>query len=216
MDVLTIDDIKGLVARVSALMDEKRDELIRLDGAMGDGDLGLTMSKGFRAAKDEAAASEESDAGKLLMKVGMTMARTAPSTMGTLVATGFMSGGKAVVGSDSLDAPRFASFFSAFVEGIMKRGKVSPGEKTLVDVIHPAADALRRAADSGAFLGACIEECYAAAKRGFEESRDFVAQHGRPAYYGEQSRGKDDPGAAAALFIMQGIRDFIGDSRQSP
>ena len=93
MESLGIGDITSIMAGIAGIMMDKKDELTRLDGAMGDGDLGLTMEKAFLAAREEAEISEETDAGKLLMKIGMTMARTAPSTMGTLVATGFMSGG---------------------------------------------------------------------------------------------------------------------------
>ena len=81
MESLEIKDLKAIVSGIAAIMVEKKDELIRLDGAMGDGDLGLTMEKAFTAAKEEAEKLEEPDAGKLLMKLGMTIARTAPSTM---------------------------------------------------------------------------------------------------------------------------------------
>lgn len=209
MNRMTVDDIRGLVGRISALMDEKKDELVHLDGLVGDGDLGLTMSKGFRAVAEEAAASTETDAGKLLMKLGMTMARVAPSTMGTLVATGFMSGGKAVMGNDALDPRGLSAFLSEFVAGIMQRGKSKPGEKTLVDVLHPAAEALREATDGAADLGEAMERCYEAAKQGYESSKDLIAQHGRAAYYQEQSRGKADPGGAAALVIIQGMYEYI-------
>ena len=110
MESLGIKEIRGVVSGIAALMTEKRDELISLDGAMGDGDLGLTMEKGFAAAREEAEKTEEPDLGKYLMKIGMAIARAAPSTMGTLVATGFMSGGKAVMGVSSLGGPQMAVF----------------------------------------------------------------------------------------------------------
>ena len=78
------------------------------------------------------------------MKIGMTIARAAPSTMGTLVATGFMSGGKAVMGTAALGGTEMAAFFEAFTAGIMQRGKSKPGEKTIVDVLLPASQALER------------------------------------------------------------------------
>lgn len=209
MERLTVNDIKKIVAHISELMESNKDELVRLDGLVGDGDLGLTMSKGFRAIAQEADSSTESDIGKLLMKLGMTMAKTAPSTGGTLLATGFMSGGKAVVGNDSLDVEGFAAFLSAFVEGVMQRGKSKPGEKTLVDVFFPAAEALKEAARTTAAFGEAAASCYAAAKKGFEDSKELIAQHGRAAYYQEQSRGKADPGAAAAVVVIQGICEYI-------
>jgi phosphoenolpyruvate---glycerone phosphotransferase subunit DhaL len=212
MESLEIKDLKAIVSGIAAIMVEKKDELIRLDGAMGDGDLGLTMEKAFTAAKEEAEKLEETDAGKLLMKLGMTIARTAPSTMGTLVATGFMSGGKAVTGSAALGMREIAAFFEAFVAGIMQRGKSKPGEKTLVDVLHPAALSLAAADAAGTGMKEAFRACRAAAADGLAQTRDMVAQHGRVAYYQEQSRGKEDPGAVAACYILQGFCDYL-DSR---
>jgi dihydroxyacetone kinase-like protein len=209
METLGIGDIKEIVAGIAGIMTERRDELIALDGAMGDGDLGLTMEKAFVAARDEAAASDETDAGKLLMKLGMVMAKTAPSTMGTLAATGFMSGGKVLVGSSALGPKEVAAFFEAFVAGIMQRGKSKPGEKTIVDVLHPAAAAIRKAADAGAGLPEAFRACRQAAAEGRERARDMLAQHGRIAYYQEQSKGRDDPGAVAGTYILQGFCDHV-------
>jgi dihydroxyacetone kinase-like protein len=209
MQAVGIPEIRTILGTLARIMTEKKDELIRLDGAVGDGDLGLTMEKAFVAARDDAASSTETGAGKLLMKVGMTIARTAPSTMGTLVATGFMSGGKAVGDASALGPKEMAAFFDAFVNGIMLRGKSKPGEKTIVDVLYPAAQALRAAADSGASLADAFGACRAAAQDGLAKSRDMIAQHGRVAYYQEQSKGKEDPGAVAGTYIIQGFASAI-------
>jgi dihydroxyacetone kinase-like protein len=129
--------------------------------------------------------------------------------MGTLVATGFLSGGKAVSGSPSLGPKEMAAFFDAFVGGIMQRGKSKPGEKTIVDVLHPAAQALKEAAAAGAGLADAFLRCRRAAEEGLERTKDMIAQHGRVAYYQEQSKGKEDPGAVAAGYIVQGFCDSI-------
>jgi dihydroxyacetone kinase-like protein len=209
MESLGIGDITSIMAGIAGIMMDKKDELTRLDGAMGDGDLGLTMEKAFLAAREEAEISEETDAGKLLMKIGMTMARTAPSTMGTLVATGFMSGGKVVAGASALGPKEVAAFFDAFVAGIMQRGKSKPGEKTIVDVLHPAAQAITDAVAAGAGLPEAFRACRAAAAEGCARARDMIAQHGRLAYYQEQSKGKDDPGAVAGTYILRGFCDYV-------
>jgi dihydroxyacetone kinase-like protein len=209
MDALTTRDFTAIVARIAGIMTEKKDELTRLDSAMGDGDLGLTMEKAFATAKEEAAKSEETDAGKLLMRIGMAIARAAPSTMGTLVATGFMAGGKAVSGLNVLKLPEMAVFFDAFVSGIMQRGKSKLGGKTVVDVLHPAAQALKEAAAAGLGLEEGFRRCRAASAEGLEQSRDMIGQHGRVAYYQEQARGKMDPGAVAGDYIIQGFTDIV-------
>lgn len=209
MDALSIGDLKAVIAGIAGIMTEKKDELIRLDGAMGDGDLGLTMEKAFTAARDESQNMDEPDAGKLLIKIGMTIARAAPSTMGTLVATGFMSGGKALPGVTSIGVKELSVFFDAFVAGIMQRGKSKPGEKTLIDVLHPAAQAMSAASASGASLADAMKACRDAAAAGLIRTRDMIAQHGRVAYYQEQSLGKEDPGAVAAAYLLQGFWGYV-------
>jgi dihydroxyacetone kinase-like protein len=209
MEALTIADLKAIVARISGIMTERKEKLIRLDGAVGDGDLGLTMEKAFTTAVEEAGRNEDSDAGKLLMKIGMAIARAAPSTMGTLVATGFLAGGKAVSGLSSLGLKEMAVFFDAFVSGIMQRGKSKPGEKTLIDVFYPAAQALKEAAETGLSLPEGFRRCRQAAAEGLIRSRDMIAQHGRVAYYQEQSKGKQDPGAVAGDYIVAGFCEYI-------
>ncbi len=186
-------------------MTTQKDELIRLDGAMGDGDLGLTMEKGFTTASEEAQKMDEPDAGKLLMKIGMTIARVAPSTMGTLVGSGFMSGGKAVMGKTALGGAELAAFLDAFTAGIMARGKAQPGEKTIVDVLLPASKAFSEAVGAGAALSEAALKLKEGAAAGRAAARDMVAQHGRLAYYQEKSKGKDDPGCVACTYILQGF-----------
>jgi dihydroxyacetone kinase-like protein len=124
-----------------------------------------------------------------------------------------MSGGKAMSGRQELGLKETAAFFEAFTAGIMQRGKAKPGEKTLLDVLHPAAEALKQAAGEGASLEEGFQRCHEAAAKGLEASRDMVAQHGRVAYYQEQSRGKEDPGAVAASYILKGFCEhFPGSS----
>jgi phosphoenolpyruvate---glycerone phosphotransferase subunit DhaL len=210
MESLGPQEMRKIVSRVAALMVEKKDELIRLDGAMGDGDLGLTMEKGFLAASQEAEKGAEKDVGTMLMKIGMAIARVAPSTMGTLVGSGFLSGGNAVTGRSSLGVADLALFFASFTTGVMQRGKSGPGEKTLVDVLVPASQALTDAAAAGASLVDALGRMKQGAERGLAASRAMVAQHGRQAYYQEKSRGREDPGAVAVMFILQGFWDHAG------
>ena len=209
MTSLGVQDIRSIVSGIARLMEEKKEELIRLDGVMGDGDLGLTMEKGFTAARDEAVRIDEPDLGRFLMKIGMVIARVAPSTMGTLMATGFMSGGKAVTGKTALGGAELAAFFEAFTTGIMQRGKSKPGEKTIVDVLLPGSQALSAAVASGAALPEAFRKLVEAAAEGRAQAKEMIAQHGRLAYYQEQSKGREDPGAVACMYMLQGFADHI-------
>jgi len=203
MDRLSRDDVLQIMHGLRSLMEEKRDYLVEIDGVMGDGDLGLTMSKAFISADEEIQGGGEEDIGKIFMKAGMTMARSAPSTMGTLVATGFMRGGKALSGKQEIDAADLADFFQAFVQGLMDRGKAKPGDKTIIDSLHPAAEALAAEKEGG--LKKALAAALAAAEAGLEATKEMIAQHGRVAYYKEQSLGKVDPGATVGVYIIQGF-----------
>ena len=203
MGSLGKDDIIKILSNLKQLFNDNKDALVELDSRMGDGDLGLTMSKAFTAAHDEMVDTEETDMGKILMKAGMIMARAAPSTMGTLMATGFMRGGKAVSGRKEIATADLADFFQAFVAGIMERGKSKPGDKTVVDSLKPAADTLE--AYKGEGYQKALKEALLSAEKGLESSKDMIAQHGRIAYYKEQSRGHQDPGATAGVILVKGF-----------
>jgi dihydroxyacetone kinase-like protein len=158
MDSLDINAIRSVLSQLKQTMDDHRDRLLELDRALGDGDLGLTMTKAFTAAHETASTSEETLPGKLLMRVGMAMAKAAPSTMGTLVATGFMRGGRAIGEEEQLGVEQLAAFFRAFTDGIMERGKTQPGNKTVVDSLHPAAAAVEQAAAHGRDIRQALTE----------------------------------------------------------
>lgn len=201
-------DLVELFAHLRAVMEAKKEFLIELDGKVGDSDLGLTMSKGFAAAADAVAGSTE-PVGKLLVRAGMAIAKAAPSTMGTLVATGFMRGGKALEGASGIGTPEMRSFWEAFLNGILERGKAKPGDKTVVDALVPAVEALGKAAASGESLPAALAEAAAAAAAGVEATKDMVAQHGKAACFQEKTRGLPDAGATVGFVIVDAVREFV-------
>lgn len=211
MDILKRDDIIAILGQLKRVMEENKIFLVELDGRMGDGDLGLTMSKGFAAAYDEMKETAEDDLGTILSKAGMVIAKTAPSTMGTLMGTGFMRGGKALKGSTEAGVSDLARFLKAFVQGLMDRGKAQPGDKTIIDSLLPAAEALEEA--EGENLGSALTGALGAAERGLEATKEMIAKHGRIAYYKEKSRGHQDPGATVGALLIKTIADYVsGDN----
>ena len=120
-------EFRGLIASWAQVMQRHNEELTRLDGLCGDSDLGLTMSAGFASVATAAASCAGKDIGKLSYLAGKAMSISVPSTMGTLMASGFMSAGKALSGLEKLDDPQQALFFSAFYEGVKARGKAQRG-----------------------------------------------------------------------------------------
>ena len=190
---MNADKLRGLLSAWAVLMTEKRDWLIELDSVVGDSDLGLTMSDGFTAASEAAAASDLTDVGKLSYQAGKAMATAVPSTMGTLMASGLMNAGKVLKGlEDAADA----DFFQAYLEGVQNRGKAQIGEKTFLDGLAPAVEALKQ--------GKTPQETAEIAWDAFQHTKGMIAKHGRMAIRGEASRDLLDPGAAVAALMMQG------------
>ena len=127
------------------IMRENRDYLIELDGVAGDSDLGLTMTDGFAAARDAVLDFEGDDAGRLLYTGGKAIMRHAPSSLGTLLGSGFLEAGKRLKGREALPLDEAYRLFEAIEENIMARGGAKVGEKTFLDGIDPAVRALRTA-----------------------------------------------------------------------
>ena len=151
MKVIQAKDWAAVMEAVAQIMTEQADHLCEMDARMGDGDLGLTMKKGYCALPEIYAGLEEADMGKRLSKSGMKMSSVVPSTMGTLMSSGWMEGGKRLIGKEEVDASAFAAFLRGFADGIAKRGKCVPGERTVLDAIFPAADAAEQAASRAFF-----------------------------------------------------------------
>ncbi|HET7000855.1 MAG TPA: dihydroxyacetone kinase subunit L [Puia sp.] len=203
METLRIKDIQSVILQIKNIIDSNQDKLMELDSVMGDGDLGFTMTKAFAAAHEEADKSEEKIPGKLLTRLGMVIAKTSPSTMGTLVATGFMKGGKSIDSAEEIGPEELADFFESFVRSIMERGKSAPGNKTIIDTLFPAAEALRSSANESLVVG--ITAAREASLKGLEASTKMKAQHGRAAYYQDDSIGKQDGGATVGTYIVEGF-----------
>lgn len=191
------------------LFAEQREFLIALDGKVGDSDLGITMAKAFAAAA-ETVAAEGPDAGlsKLLRTAGATMARTAPSTMGTLTATGFLRASKAVEGLDALDTAALAQFWRAYTDGIAERGKAKVGDKTLLDVLDPLTRALEAAAEKGDNVPVALASAAKAAEDALEATKSMVAQHGKAAAFQEKTVGLQDAGATVGFFLIRRMAEF--------
>ena len=197
---MNVKYIKTLLSLISSVMSENREKLIEMDSVVGDGDLGLTMSDGFKAAYGAVENSDETDIGKMLYFAGKAMSTAVPSTMGTLMASGLMNAGKVLKGRENLDNKGLYELFKAYEDGVANRGKAKVGEKTFLDGLHPAVEAL---SDSDKPLYDLAKDAYNASKEGYENTSSMLAVHGRAATRGEASRTLKDPGAYVAKLIME-------------
>ncbi|MBD9374978.1 DAK2 domain-containing protein [Rhizobium sp. ARZ01] len=210
MDAINAAGLIKLFEALKATFAEQREFLIALDGKVGDSDLGITMSKSFAAAYDTVVAEGEgASIAKLLKSAGVIMAKTAPSTMGTLTATGFLRGGKALDEATAIGTAELAAFWRAFADGVAERGKAKVGDKTLLDVLDPIARSMEASAADGASLASGLSAATRAAAEALENTKTMVAQHGKAAAFQEKSRGLQDAGATVGLLIVQTMHNFV-------
>ena len=135
---------------------------------------------------------------------------------GPLYGTLFMQMGQSTAGKEELDAEAFADALEAGVKGVQARGKAEPGDKTMVDALLPAAEALRAAAGEGADLAAALRRAADAAREGRDATIPLVARKGRASYLGERSRGHQDPGATSSHLLLEIRRDRPGQLTHPP
>lgn len=209
MDKLTKKDIPKLFKEVAKVMDENCDTLCEMDAYMGDGDLGLTMKKGFGALEDIFKEINEESLGKYIMKAGLKMASKVPSTMGTLMSSGIMSGGKALVGKDEIGPKEYAEYLTAFTKGVQNRGKCEIGDRTLLDSISLAAKFAVKAAENNESLEKVAKAALEGAREGVERTKDMEPRYGKELVHIAKAKGVKDQGAYAGELMILGYYNFI-------
>ena len=192
--------------RAAARLEALRDHLNTLDAAMGDGDTGITAAKAAAGLQDYLAANEPGDdLGKFIAGAGIAFNRAAPSTMGALIATALMRAGKEAEGRSSLDGATLAKMLQAADVGIQERGKAKPGDKTMVDAVHPAAEAFATAIEGGQSLAAAAQAMLQAAREGRDAVIPLRSQVGRASWVGERTANNPDPGTVLVAQVMESV-----------
>jgi len=202
-------DIKEIFESIKNEMVENKMLLIELDGAMGDGDLGLYMELGFIKITETVGNMDEGKPGEIIVKTGFILAQEAPSTLGTLLATAFMKAGKEIREKSEIYAEDIIKMGSAAYKGIMQRGGAKPGEKTILDSVVPAVNAIENAVNNGKTMEEIFKSAYEAAEKGVEDSKMLKSVHGRAGYFSEASIGKQDAGATAGMLVFKGIYNWV-------
>ncbi|HOS68976.1 MAG TPA: dihydroxyacetone kinase subunit DhaL [Bacillota bacterium] len=209
MDCIDKKDLIGIFNEIRKVFSEQKEELLRLDSAIGDGDLGLTMEAGFmKICENFSNLEAEEDMGVLLKKSGFAMAAAAPSTMGTLIATAIMKSGDAVKGKACIDRQDIPEMIKNAIAGIEQRGKAKRGEKTILDSLYSAYESCEAAVKNDLPLTEVFRVTYEGAKKGVEDTKAMQSVHGKAAVYREKTIGRQDPGATAGMYIFKGIYDY--------
>lgn len=179
-----------------------RSQLGELDRAIGDGDHGDNMDRGFSAVGEKLAGSEAEDLSAVLKTVATTLMSTVGGAAGPLYGTAFLRAATSATGSH-LEGAGVATMLEAAVGGLEMRGKAGTGEKTMIDAWAPAAAAARRTAEVGGGAVAALVAAADAAVAGAEATEPMVATKGRASYLGERSAGHRDPGAQSSALLLR-------------
>lgn len=194
-----------VLIKVSEKIDKNKEYLTELDAAIGDGDHGLNMSKGFKAVSDKLLSEEDDNIGNILKKTGMTLVSNVGGASGPLYGTAFMKASMALKDKKEININDFLSALKLALEGIKSRGKSTEGEKTIIDALSPAIKSMEDSIKNGDSYIEVLEKGKDAALEGVEFTKTIKATKGRASYLGERSIGHQDPGATSCFYILETI-----------
>lgn len=208
---VTRAEVLACLGAIARTMAEQKDHLSQLDADIGDGDHGINMDRGFTAvqAKLGGLSHAEADIGALLKATGTTLISTVGGASGPLYGTLFLRMGVAAAGKDRLSGGDVLALLEAGVKGVQERGKAAPGDKTMIDALAPALEALREAIARGEDAVSAVRRAASAARAGAEATIPLQARKGRASYLGERSVGHEDPGAVSAHLLLQAMADTL-------
>ena len=206
--VATAVDVASWMQEVASAVEAEATHLTQLDSAIGDGDHGVNMTRGFRAVVEAVDGSQPP--GKQLITAGKTLVSKVGGASGPLWGTALRRAGRSVGDAPALDGPVLVAALDAALAGVVELGAAEPGDKTMVDALGPAVDAYRAALGGGASLAGALAAARAAAEDGMRATVPMLARKGRASYLGERSVGHQDPGATSSALIVAALGRALG------
>ena len=195
------------MSEVASAVEAEADHLTQLDSAIGDGDHGVNMTRGFRAV---VVALDEEPPGRQLITAGKTLVSTVGGASGPLWGLALRRAGRALGDAPEVDGPGLVQALDAALAAVVELGAAEPGDKTMVDALGPAIEALRDSLDAGGELESALEEAADAAEAGARATTPMQARKGRASYLGERSVGHQDPGATSTALIIRALGRAVG------
>ena len=193
----------------AAVIEENAAALTRLDAAIGDGDHGTNMNRGFKAALQRLDGLQAEDFGSVFKAVGMALISKVGGASGPLYGSFYLAVGKSLGDVGEVEGGGLAAALRAGYEGVVARGKAQLEDKTMLDAWHPALEALDAALAGGRDLGQALDEAEQAAQAGVKATIPLVARKGRASYLGERSRDHQDPGATSTHLLVKALADVV-------
>ncbi|MBN2285288.1 MAG: dihydroxyacetone kinase subunit L [Tissierellales bacterium] len=210
MENINIEDIKKIMCIISDIIIENEKKLSELDGVIGDGDFGYTISKGFKAIKDKINKNDEDDTSKLMKSFGMIMMKNCGGASGPLWGTGFINVSDFTQGKEVFNLKDISGMIGSFIQGVKKIGKADLGDKTFLDALIPAYNSMKNDVEQGEVnIVRSINKASKEAEIGAEKTKEMVAKKGRATYLGDRSLGHVDAGAYAIALLFKEITDKL-------
>jgi len=204
-DTIGIEDMGRMIRGAADKIRANRDDLSKLDSAIGDGDHGMTIARAMGIAEKVIAESDKKELKGLLKDVGWGVMGVDGGATGPLLGSFLMGLGNGIDELERIDCPMLAAMFEAGLAAVRRQSKAQIGDKTLMDALLPAVDAMRRAADEGKSIREALQQAAKAAEDGAISTKEFKARFGRAKNLGERTIGCQDPGATSMALIFQGF-----------
>jgi len=200
---VSYDDADRWVRAFATTIADNKEYLTDLDSAIGDADHGINMNRGMQAVVAKIGGLETNDIGLVFKTVGMTLVSTVGGAGGPLYGTLFLQLGVATGGMTEIDAKAWLEALGAAVSGVQARGKAEAGDKTMLDALMPARDALAEAVGEGVGFAEALRRSMEAGEAGAKATIPLVARKGRASYLGDRSAGHQDPGATSSYLLLK-------------
>jgi len=215
IQVISREDVLKILEGIANTIEENLDCLTRLDSAIGDGDHGINLKRGFIEVRRKLNELKGENVGTVLKSVGSTLVSSVGGAVGPLYGIAFIKAGETVEGKHEVNLKDLVEMFEAAKQGIVGIGKAKLGEKTMLDAIYPAVEALKKAANKSFTLIEAFEKSVNAAEEGMKSTIHMVAKRGRSMYLGERSRGIQDVGATSCYLILRSALETLKKLRSS-
>ncbi len=198
-----------IIKKIGADIEAEKDFLTELDNVIADGDHGINMDRGFKAVDAILPTFEDKDIGTILKQVGMKLLSTVGGASGPLYGTAYMKAGAVAAGKTEVSMDDFIAMMDAAIAGVQARGKATTGEKTMLDSMIPAQEAIKASYAAEQDPKKALKAGVGAAEEGIEYTKTIKATKGRASYIGDRSIGHQDPGATSFTIMLKDIAELI-------
>ena len=212
MEILTAVQVKDMLICVADRIIDSKEMLCEADRNIGDGDHGIGMAKGLEAARTELLAKDYSDVYSIFSTVGRVMIRVMGGASGIIFGLLFYGGAKNMPAQESINPDELAKLFERSLHEIESKGQAKLGDKTLIDGLVPAVEAMKTAAENGESFKIFFQQAAAAAETGKDASKQYIARYGKAKTLGERAIGFPDAGCVTLTVIMSAMKDWANQN----